>query len=184
MIFIFLWLISPIVLLILFLVQLSKTSDLKRVNKELTEKINKLISEKGNEVHTVQDTQPVQPDLNTEVPVSEDDITESAAVTEQTCESVSAPQNAFGYDMPYAMPQTVKAPAEKPQDVPMNTSAPVQAMKMPKPQNSVSTINIILILGALLISLSGIIFAVAAWGVLNTFFKAVVLLSFSAVFFG
>ncbi|MDE6595529.1 MAG: hypothetical protein K2K44_05925, partial [Oscillospiraceae bacterium] len=51
------------------------------------------------------------------------------------------------------------------------------------PKKSVSTINIILILGALLISLSGFIFAVANWGALNTFFKSVVLISFSAVFF-
>ncbi|MDE5578042.1 MAG: hypothetical protein K2J11_11720, partial [Oscillospiraceae bacterium] len=44
-------------------------------------------------------------------------------------------------------------------------------------------INLILILGALLISLSGFIFAVATWGALNTFFKSVVLISFSALFF-
>lgn len=60
-------------------------------------------------------------------------------------------------------------------------SPPAAAAETPK--KSVSTINIILILGALLISLSGFIFAVATWGVLNTFFKSVVLISFSAIFF-
>ncbi len=188
MIFIFLWLISPIVLLILFLVQLSKTSDLKRVNKELNEKINKLISEKGNEVNTVQAAQPVQPDLHTEGPVPETKATESSSVAEQVCEPASPPQNTFGYDMPYAIPQTVNAYAEKPKEIskeaPANMPEPVKVTEVPKQKNSVSTINIILILGALLISLSGVIFAVAAWGALNTFFKAVVLLSFSAVFFG
>lgn len=188
MIFIFLWLISPIVLLILFLVQLSKTSDLKRVNKELNEKINKLISEKGNEVNTVQAAQPVQPDLHTEEPVPETKATESSSVAEQVCEPASPPQNTFGYDMPYAIPQTVNAYAEKPKEIskeaPANMPEPVKVTEVPKQKNSVSTINIILILGALLISLSGVIFAVAAWGALNTFFKAVVLLSFSAVFFG
>ncbi len=55
----------------------------------------------------------------------------------------------------------------------------------PEPKtHRVSTINIILILGALFLSLSGLIFAVTTWGVLNTFFKTVVLLSFSVIFFG
>ena len=62
-----------------------------------------------------------------------------------------------------------------------NRNAPEYASSEKK---SVSTINVILILGAMLISLAGFIFASATWDSLNMFFKTALLLSFSALFFG
>ncbi|MCM1479156.1 MAG: hypothetical protein NC085_05590 [Muribaculaceae bacterium] len=93
----------------------------------------------------------------------------------QPAESPSQPAVA---STPYNLPRYDLPPRVTP------FSEPKKAETVPKtPKKSVSTINIILILGALLISLSGFIFAVATWGALNTLFKSLVLISFSVVFF-
>lgn len=69
-------------------------------------------------------------------------------------------------------------------DIPVRPAEPRVSPASDAPgKKGTSTINIILILGAMFISLAGFVFAAAAWGVLNTFFKSVMLLSFSAVFF-
>ncbi|MBQ8787082.1 MAG: hypothetical protein IJZ61_05565 [Oscillospiraceae bacterium] len=166
MIFIILWLISPIVLLILFLVQLSTNSELKRSNKALSEQVNALLSQLANSsdksqaAETPVQTEPekTQPDTPYQLPP-------------QTTQTI--------YNIPTAEPQTT-IPA---QSVPAVEKTFVK-QEAATPKKKISTINIILILGALFLSLSGFIFAAATWGVLNSFFKAVVLVSFSALFFG
>ncbi len=52
-----------------------------------------------------------------------------------------------------------------------------------KEKKGPAAINVMLIVGTLFITISGFVFATAAWGTMNSFFRAVVLLSFSAVFF-
>ncbi|MBQ5318537.1 MAG: hypothetical protein J6K17_05545 [Oscillospiraceae bacterium] len=174
MLFIILWLISPIVLLIMFLVQLSTCSELKRSNKFLSQQVNELLAQ----------------------------LAEKSAK--------SSADNKSDEPQPANIPQTETIP-EQPKAVPShippvyNVSAVTQSSVQPihsesvahiqkvdayvnpepaAPKKKISTINIILILGALFLSLSGFIFAAATWGVLNSFFKAVVLVSFSAIFFG
>ncbi len=178
MIFILLWLISPIVLLILFLVQLSANADLKRSNKALKEQVNALLAQLSGRAGDIP-VQPLQP-----VPAPE-----------KTQEA--SPQKTMEQDSPrHLPPQTAynNLPAEAPHTMPQPAPSAVQAYSHKAddfaksepavPKKKISTINIILILGALFLSLSGFIFAAATWGVLNSFFKAVVLVSFSALFFG
>lgn len=177
---IILWLVSPIVLLILLAVQIGKNSDLKRQNKELSDKLGAMAAPEG------------------EAPEDNPAPAEPSAVLD-----VSDPQKADGYpdefptpsviyDLPaYNVPVPPVHNAAEEIHIPAKNDAYPEKVSTPKKPaqednaigKSVSTINIILILGALLISLSGFIFAVAAWGALNTFFKSVVLLSFSALFF-
>ena len=182
MLFVILWLISPIVLLILYLVQLSANSDLKRNNKALKEQVNALLSQLAQSSDTntsdssSQSAETVPDKTDCEIPIQ----------TETTPSQPSTP-----YQLPpqtiYNLPSADVQPVAQKQ--PEIKTVPVYTQKADIPAESksekkISTINIILILGALFLSLSGFIFAAATWGVLNSFFKAVVLVSFSALFFG
>ncbi len=192
MIFIILWLISPIVLLILFLVQLSANSDLKRNNKALREQVNALLSQlaQSSDSTPASDMQLVSKETpaekpHTEVPATAEALPEPPKQTSPYQLPTQTP-----YNLPAAaQPAIQKQSAPQPVPQPVQQPAPVYAQKIsapaePKPKKKISTINIILILGALFLSLSGFIFAAATWGILNSFFKAVVLVSFSALFFG
>lgn len=187
--FIIAWLVSPIVLLILLGVQLSNVSALHKQNKELLETIKKLTEERDRFASGTES--PADEVVSEESGSQAEEV--SAVQTEdiQTSASVTSP---LPYDMPYVRPvktiqtaeQDTKVSASKESELTSQSEkVSAFAVQTEAPEKkSVSTINIILILGALLISLSGFIFAIAAWGVLNTFFKSVVLLSFSAIFFG
>ncbi len=169
------WLISPIVLIILYLIKTKEASDLKRQNSELLYRIKKLTDE--------QDGDPEAAGIGGQ---------EHVSVTEST----SSPA-AFPYDIPsYEVhkPDTDSEPTVYGQSRDLGSDGSdshlsgiyensVIPNEIPQ-KKSVSTINIILILGALLLSLAGFIFAAAAWEIMNSFFRAVLLLSFSAVFFG
>ncbi len=159
-----LWLISPAVLLILYILQKSENSDLKKQNSALKQQNDALLEQINGTSVGKQGT--LQPH-------------EEGTISEKNA--------AASYGMPFA-PQTEKTPGSS-QTFPAETSAEEFPSEVPaaakiNEKKSVSTINIILILGALLLSLSGFIFAAAAWDIMNDFFRAVLLLSFSAVFFG
>ncbi|MCH5194388.1 MAG: hypothetical protein J1F11_10530 [Oscillospiraceae bacterium] len=190
--FIIIWLVSPIVLLILFLTQLSNVNALKKQNRELFETIKKLTDERDKYASGA--VPPVDEAASEEIKNQEE---ASVQVQSKTIQTPAAPtvQYSLPYDMPYIRPAKAVRSAPLPDtkifsdDGSEVTSEPKRSeaftVQTESPEKkSVSTINIILILGALLISLSGFIFAIAAWGALNTFFKSVVLLSFSALFFG
>ena len=98
-------------------------------------------------------------------------------VSEQTSEAVTeavpeAAENTFTE----AVSETVSKVPEKP-------VSPVTVPTAEK-RGRVSSMNIMLILGALLIIISGLIFATTAWRFLSGGVRAVVILSFSAIFFG
>lgn len=72
------------------------------------------------------------------------------------------------------------APPQQPQEKPKKAEMP----ELPKPEkHKVSSINVLLVLGALLIILAGFIFATTTWKILGNGVRAVIILSFSAVFF-
>lgn len=182
MIFIILWLISPIVLLILFLVQLSANADLKRSNKALSQQVNALLSQLSESTPVDKSNSDTAPDEKSPVRTEIVTPTEASAPTQTASPYNLPPQPQTIYNLPSSEPkavqpaiQSVPAPAAETAFAKQETAAP---------EKKISTINIILILGALFLSLSGFIFAAATWGVLNSFFKAVVLVSFSAIFFG
>lgn len=173
-IFLILWLISPIVLLPLYFSKRGECKRLAQQNFELTERLKNFQTEAA------------------EAPAgqSSDQAEKQAAEpASEPARELPKPQNSYGeslqYDLPkiqYNLPAGVQTPPPAAPNAAANYS-PRSVSQDETPKKSVSTINIILILGALLISLSGFIFAVANWGALNTFFKSVVLISFSAVFF-
>lgn len=200
--FILLWLISPIVLSIILILQMNNVSELKRQNRELYNKINELTG-KGAEQPSGRKA-PQNADQEEENAFAE----KSAFAEVRTASESSVKPSSSPYDMPYLIPRGAEqlpkaaeipeqgsaseavfrdeakavrneAPRTLPEMQDLNASANTVSEK-----RSVSTINIILILGALLISLAGFIFAAATWGKLNMFFKTALLLSFSAVFFG
>lgn len=75
-------------------------------------------------------------------------------------------------------------PIQQPNDKPQKAEMP----ELPKPEkhpekHKVSSINVLLVLGAFLIILAGFIFATTTWKILGNGVKAVIILSFSAVFF-
>ena len=176
MIFVLLWLISPIVLLILFLVQLSNCSELKRSNKALREQVNALLAQLAQSAE------------NKTEPVSEGQM-QGEAVTESNSEETTVQNTAEAspYQLPPQIPYNIPSPPQPAIPKPAVYAEKVDVYVKPEkntPEKKISTINIILILGALFLSLSGFIFAAATWGSLNSFFKAVVLVSFSVLFFG
>ena len=183
MLFILLWLISPIVLLILFLVQLSTCSELKRSNRALQEQVNALLAQLAKSAENKENTSPA---------IAEKKDTASINQTETAAPTQAAPVQQP--DTPYQLPPQAQTSYSSPAvSAPVTEQKPVvYAEKLDAfvpseaaaPKKKISTINIILILGALFLSLSGFIFAAATWGVLNSFFKAVVLVSFSVLFFG
>ncbi|MGN1089371.1 MAG: hypothetical protein ACI4Q6_03120, partial [Huintestinicola sp.] len=175
-IFLITWLLSPIVLLIVCLSQRSVIKQLRRENDTLRN---------GTPAHGIsaQSAAPQNIPQPKPQPITDyKDLYEKPVQEDvQPVQTAEAPQN---------VPENVHdISAEIPQP---ETAAPTQhVMTAPQPatpaaekKNGISTINIVLILGSLFVTLAGFIFAVAAWGVSNTFFKTVILVSFSAVFFG
>lgn len=69
-------------------------------------------------------------------------------------------------------------------DCTYSTPASPEKTELPGRNADIKSINIILGLGAMLVILSGYVFAAAAWGVLSPLFKSAVLLSVSGIFFG
>ena len=182
MIFIILWLISPIVLLILFLVQLSDNADLKRSNKALSQQVNALLSQLSEGTPADKSNSDTASDEKSSVRTEIVTPTEASAPTQTASPYNLPPQPQTIYNLPSSEPQSVQ-PAIQTVPAPVSEKACAK-QETSSPEKKISTINIILILGALFLSLSGFIFAAATWGVLNSFFKAVVLVSFSALFFG
>lgn len=87
-------------------------------------------------------------------------------------------------------PQTVMRPDwsafkedEQPQHVAAEQQPPVRSVAVNPEKQGISTINIMLIIGALLIIIAGLIFATTTWDVLSNGARAAVIFSFSAVFF-
>lgn len=174
-IFLIIWLISPIVLLPLYFSKRSECNRLNRQNLELFERIK----QRDREISEAPDAAP-KPSAYSQKQVAEE-VHQNAAPRGE-----AVPYNMPVYNIPAGNPQAAPQKTQNAEtifaDKPQTAFAPRQPLPE-SPRKNVSAINIILILGALLISLSGFIFAVATWGALNTFFKSVVLISFSAVFF-
>lgn len=183
------WLIAPIVLTILYVVALNEKSALKKEVSFLNQQINELrlkiskistgehIPDKSDIMPVVSETKPVPEPAPRPIPQY------SNLYKNDKTETVVEEQNK-------PVPETVKVNAE--QNIPATQKAVAEKISEPKtvvkteknvPEKKTSAMRIILILGALFLCLSGFIFAAATWGVLNTFFKTVVLLSFSIFFF-
>lgn len=169
-VFLLLWLASPIILLCLFISKSSENKRLREQNRILRGQLDAALQNRDG-VHAEETPKPqennTQQDKAAEVPV-QNISQDNAPPPEKPAESP--------YKMPYNMPQYNAAAPSRP-------AAPVKtAVKAEK--KSVSTINIMLILGALFIIISGLIFATTTWEFLSSGIRAVVIFFFAAVFFG
>lgn len=180
------WLVAPVPLLILTIVFGCNSKKLKEQIKQL-EKENELLRNKAsevpptaceqvlsadNEAAAAENTQPEQPNVTETV---QPPITEPPkAETPPPCQS--APNAESRYNMPYYG-------SAKSNDVPPVSQAAKSTPAPAERSHKVSSINVMLILGALFIIISGLIFATTAWKFLSSGVRAIVIFSFSAVFF-
>lgn len=180
------WLVAPVPLLILTIVFGCNSKKLKEQIKQL-EKENELLRNKAselpptaceqvlsadNEAAAAENTQSEQPNVTETV---QPPITEPPkAETPPPCQS--APNAESRYNMPYYG-------SAKSNDVPPVSQAAKSTPAPAERAHKVSSINVMLILGALFIIISGLIFATTAWKFLSSGVRAIVIFSFSAVFF-
>lgn len=180
------WLVAPVPLLILTIVFGCNSKNLKEQIKQL-EKENELLRNKAskvpptaceqvlsadNEAAAAENTQPEQPNVTETV---QPPITEPPkAETPPPCQS--APNAESRYNMPYYG-------SAKSNDMPPVSQAAKSTPAPAERSHKVSSINVMLILGALFIIISGLIFATTAWKFLSSGVRAIVIFSFSAVFF-
>ncbi|MBQ7958163.1 MAG: hypothetical protein IJ330_00405 [Oscillospiraceae bacterium] len=182
------WLIAPIVLTILYVVALNEKSALKKEVSFLNQQINELRS-KISKISTGEHI----PDKSDIMPV----VSETKPVPEPAPRPTPQYNNLYKNDKTDTVvaeqnkpvPETVKVTTEQNIPAPMPEKVVPEQKTVVKteqavPKKKTSAMSIILILGALFLCLSGFIFAAATWGVMNTFFKTGVLLSFSIFFFG
>lgn len=190
--FIGIWLLSPIVLGIILIVNGSSISSYKKriaelyhENQQLKEQLKKMQSGELSE---------------TDVSTSDEELTEAVAASppateppapvqqeqpaQEPPEQKAPPKPASPYNMSYktGLPQTVIKPAPTPKPTPV--PAAVKTAPAPKKSHNVSSINILFIIGALFIITAGLIFATTTWEFLSSGIRAVVILSLSALFFG
>lgn len=193
------WLVSPIVFFVLFMVQLSGNKELKRKNSALSEE-NQRLKEKLNAAGTgsksAESTAEAQ---QTEMPVAEA-VTEPVKAAETAAPPSAEPVKAEETSATAAAePAKVQDHAEKAYNMPYYTGASAEkntaepaasavsaasAVPVTEKKHRISSINVLLVLGAMFIIIAGLIFATTSWKILSNGIKAVVLFSFSALFFG
>jgi hypothetical protein len=162
------WLVSPVPLLILFLVQLSGKNKLKKENLKLKDEISTLLNKKyetlanGGNLHDKNVSETEISDKNTEEMIANEETGNIFPAEEKNISENSA--NEF-------------AKIEISDNISDNNYIKTEGKR------KISSINILLILGAAFIIIAGLIFATTAWGVLSNGIRAVVIFSFSAVFF-
>lgn len=157
--FILIWLISP---LILGVVCICQAAELKRLRKQLSDRQEGIHSDVSHKQDIHEHEKPVVPQ------------NEISSLNASKSENENKSENT--YANMYAAPQ---APVHEEKTQPY--IPPADHSETPK--NSTNASVVIMVLGAMFITLAGFVFAAAAWGNLNNFFKSAVLISFSAVFF-
>lgn len=177
--------ITTAVFFVLFLGARSDISRLRRENEQLKNKLNEKQYIQPQETKLKDDNEVVKPNTYT------DDH-------EQT-KTANSPYNTsyMHYKQPVMSVNFTDNNAESPQNTPPKpqTSETDKSADTPKSENNapmvavrqekhrVSSINVLLIIGSLLIILAGVIFATTTWATLGNIVKAVIILSFSAVLF-
>lgn len=157
--FILIWLISP---LILGVVCICQAAELKRLRKQLSDRQEGIHSDVPYKQDIHEPEKPIVPQ------------SETSSLNASKSENENKSENT--YANMYAVPQ---APVHEEMVQPY--IPPAGHAETPK--NSTNASVVIMVLGAMFITLAGFVFAAAAWGNLNNFFKSAVLISFSAVFF-
>ena len=160
--FILIWLISP---LILGVVCICQASELKRLRKQLSDRQEGIHSD-------VSHKQDIHGPEKPAIPQGE----ESSLNTSNHSKSENENKSENTYANMYAVPQAPVHEEMAQPYIPHESHAET-------PKNGTNASVVIMVLGAMFITLAGCVFAAAAWGNLNNFFKSALLISFSAVFF-
>lgn len=176
--------ITTVVFLALFLGARADISKLRRENERLKIKLNEKLN-----------SQPQKTDLKTD---NETVKSETFADNNEQTKSTDSPYNTsyMHQKQPVMSASFTANDAElsrntppEPQtyetnnvvDTPESGNSAATAVRQEK--HRVSSINVLLIIGSLLIILAGVIFATTTWATLGNIVKAVIILSFSAVLF-
>lgn len=189
------WLVSPVVFFILFMIQLAGNKDLKRQNSALSEENQRLrerLNAAGTGSKAAESTAEVQQSAE-QVSAADTEPQKTAETppkpaSEPAFQSAQTPDHAAkSYNMPYytnAAAEKKSAETAKTAEPDSSTVPSAPAVFVTEKKHRISSINVLLVLGAMFIIIAGLIFATTSWKILSNGIKAVVLFSFSALFFG
>lgn len=176
--------ITTVVFLALFLGARADISKLRRENERLKIKLNEKLNSQPQKTDLKTDNESVKPETfadNNEQTKSKDSPYNMSYMHQKqpvmsasfTADDAELPQNTPSKPQNYETNNVVDTPES-------GNSAPTAVQQE---KHRVSSINVLLIIGSLLIILAGFIFATTTWATLGNIVKAVIILSFSAVLF-
>lgn len=177
--------ITTVVFFALFLVARSDISKLRRENERLKIKLNEKLNSQPQKTDLKTDNESAKPETfadnneqtkSTNSPYNTSYMHQKQPVMSAsfTVDDAGAPQNTPPEPQTYETNNVVDTPESE-------NNAPIAEARQEK--HRVSSINVLLIIGSLLIILAGFIFATTTWATLGNIVKAAIILSFSAVLF-
>lgn len=177
--------ITTVVFFALFLVARSDISKLRRENERLKIKLNEKLNSQPQKTDLKTDNESVKPETfadndeqtkSTNSPYNTSYMHQKQPVMSAnfTANDAGSPQNTPPEPQTYETNNVVDTPESE-------NNAPIAEARQEK--HRVSSINVLLIIGSLLIILAGFIFATTTWATLGNIVKAAIILSFSAVLF-
>lgn len=177
--------ITTVVFFALFLGARADISKLRRENERLKIKLNEKLNRQPQKTDLKTDNESVKSetfaDNNEQTKSTNSPYNTSYMHQKQPVMSASfaadvagSPQNTHPEPQTYETNNVVDTPESE-------NSAPIAEVRQEK--HRVSSINVLLIIGSLLIILAGFIFATTTWATLGNIVKAAIILSFSALLF-
>lgn len=177
--------ITTVVFFALFLVARSDISKLRRENERLKIKLNEKLNSQPQKTDLKTDNESAKPetfaDNNEQTKITNSPYNTSYMHQKQpvmsasfTADDAESPQNTPPEPQTYETNNVVDTPERE-------NNAPIAEARQKK--HRVSSINVLLIIGSLLIILAGFIFATTTWATLGNIVKAAIILSFSALLF-
>ena len=177
--------ITTVVFFALFLGARVDISKLRRENERLKIKLNEKLNSQPQKTDLKTDNEPVKSEpfadnneqtKSTNSPYNMSYMHQKQPVMSAsfTADDAGSPQNAPMKPQTYETNNVVDTPESE-------NNAPIAEARHEK--HRVSSINVLLIIGSLLIILAGFIFATTTWATLGNIVKAAIILSFSAVLF-
>lgn len=177
--------ITTVVFFALFLGARADISKLRRENERLKIKLNEKLNSQPQKTDRKTDSESVKPETfadnneqtkSTNSPYNTSYMHQKQPVMSAsfTADDAGSPQNTPPEPQTYETNNVVDTPESE-------NNAPIAEARQEK--HRVSSINVLLIIGSLLIILAGVIFATTTWATLGNIVKAAIILSFSAVLF-
>ena len=177
--------ITTVVFFALFLGARADISKLRRENERLKIKLNEKLNSQPQKTDLKTDNESVKSEAfadnyeqtkSTNSPYNTSYMHQNQPVMSAsfTADDAGSPQNTHPEPQTYETNNVVDTPE-------IENNAPIAEARQEK--HRVSSINVLLIIGSLLIILAGFIFATTTWATLGNIVKAAIILSFSALLF-